>query len=186
MRSVWSFALLLLTGCSSTVPTIPLQVQPAEYEIYRAWMDHKTRSNPNHLPFSVRDLTADGSWYLTFEKRCLPKTMQHVFDSTLGQQLSLKEHAPTDWLSLTDGSVARLWSAYPVSNVPIPVESITFSRVAFNGPRSEAYMWVDDISCSQEHTVDCDGGEGALYHARKPTGRTWVFEKTECRNVIFD
>jgi transposase len=38
-------------------------------------MDQKTRSNPHHLPFSVRDLTADGSWQqLTFEKRCLPKT----------------------------------------------------------------------------------------------------------------
>jgi hypothetical protein len=184
MRFVLSLAVLLLFGCRTAVPVIPPSIQPSEYQMYRAWIEQYVSSHPNHLPIEVRDFTSNLEWHRRFENRCLPNRMQNVFDVTFNHEWNIREAALNAWDSNSGQNIATFTSSHDHSLCPM--EFLTFSRVAFDPTSSEAYLWVEDITCSRKHTSDCDGGTGALYRATRQKDQSWKFAVTSCLSHIFD
>jgi hypothetical protein len=150
MRFVLSLAALLLLGCRTAVPVIPPSIQPSEYQMYRAWIEQYVSSHPNHLHGKVRDITSNLELHRRFENRCLPKNMQNVFDvtfTTSGISARLRRMPGFEL-----GSKPRHIHEQSCNSLR-PMECLTFSRVAFDATSSEAYLWVEDMTCSRKHTL---------------------------------
>jgi len=114
----------------------------------------------------------------------LPWPLQDVFDVTFNHEWNIREAAPNALGSNLGQNIATFTSSH--DNSLRPMEFLTFSRVAFDPTSSEAYLWVEDITCSRKHTSDCDGGTGALYRATRQKDQSWKFAVTSCLSHIFD
>jgi hypothetical protein len=96
----------------------------------------------------------------------------------------MRETAPNAWVSSSGQNLATFTSSH--DNSPRPMEFLTFSRVAFDSTSSEAYLWVEDMTCSRKHTSDCDGGGGAVYRATRQKDQSWKFAATSFSHLRLD
>src|ERR1700680_2555484 len=88
---------------------------------------------------------------------------------TTGAILTFLSGGPTTPLSST-GRRKLLRVAFGAQL--LPVEYLSFSRVAFDSSKAAAYLWVDHVTCSHNRTSDCDGGIGALYRGERQRDKT--------------
>jgi hypothetical protein len=178
------FLLLLIavTGCKSNQP-FPAKVQPAEFDVYHAYLLHYAKTYPQDEKQLYITETASGGSFMVGEGDN-PK-MRKAFEECLSPKahaafLALHHPNPNDlggtssiaWRTLPDGKVLPLMSS--LNDSKAPMTSISFSRVFFEADGKEAYLNTGVRKCNGA----CGGGS-MLWHAVRE-GDSWIFNSTKC------
>ena len=164
--------LLGAPACHELAVRIPNRVQPEEYEVYSAWLQHRFKAAPlGQLYLNVRPMIRDTSYC----EKGLRKWLKG--DGVLVDQFApLGEAEYRLDVYSSPGKLKSPWPFKPSGELPNnetkPYSLITFSRVAFNSTHTAGLFAVDNT---------CGGlcGGGGFLMARKNHG-VWTFEGGGC------
>jgi hypothetical protein len=182
-KLVFLLLLLSVTGCRSH--PFPPTVQPAEFDVYHAFLLHYAENHPQDEQQLYIGDTAGGGSFL-FAEADSPR-IHKAFEECLSPKahaafLALQHPSPNDlggasqvaWRTLPDGKLLPLNSAMTDA---AHATSIAFSRVFFEAGGKEGYVNIGVKKCN----VACGGG-GMLWHVFR-SGKSWTFNPTKC-NVV--
>ena len=171
---------LSVTGCRSH--PFPSSVQPAELDVYHAYILHYAETHPRDVQQIYINQTASGGTFLvgdggdpkgrqTYDE-CLTPKAHAAFLALHETQNSLGEVAASGWRTLADGRVLSLTNA--PSDPKVPQTSITFSRVFLAADGKNAYMNTVVNKCN-----GACGGASMIWHVIRD-GYSWKFNPTKC------
>jgi hypothetical protein len=170
-------------GCRRSGP-FPIQVQPAEFAVYHAFILHYAENHPqDEQQLYVGNTASSGFLYGEAD---IPRTRK-AFEECLSPKahaafVALQHPSPNDlggtsqvaWRTLPDGKLLPLNSSM---TDPAHATSIAFSRVFFETNGNEGYVNTGVKKCN----VACGGG-GMLWHVFRD-GNSWAFNPTKCNTV---
>jgi hypothetical protein len=177
-----AFLLLLmsLAGCRRSQP-FPSQVQPAEFDLYHAYILHYAETHPQDEQLLYINQTATGGTFLvgdgdqeihqTYDE-CLSPKAHAAFLALHESPNSLGSSSETAWRTLPDGKVLPLTASPP--DPKTPKTSISLSRVFFEANGKEAYLSTGVSKCN-----GACGGASMIWHAVRD-GNSWKFNPTKC------